>query len=229
MLREVLLLAVLSHGATAGAAMVFMDGAFSDAEWSAAGFGTGGFGFSATQQTDGGNPGSHRRVDHDFTEPPVTLRLIHTWSGASYTPSLQGEIFAVGFSIDYRNIAIFGQGQAFGVALLQGGKYFYGSSEITAPAGSVWTQGTASNRQAQNFVEVLPDASVDNASHPDFGPSGSPIVFGFTTVNSTGVGGSIDVGYDNWSVTLEVVPEPSAALLAGLGPALGMRRSRPRP
>ena len=139
---------------------------------------------------------------------------IHLRNDASYTPILEGEIVSLDFSIDFLNIDIFGQGQNFGVAILQNGNYYYGSSQITAPGGAIWTPGTATNLGAVDFIEILADASTNNSSHPDFSITGSTIIFGFTTANITGFSGSIDVGYDNWSVShAAVVPEPSTSFV----------------
>jgi len=212
-LRHLLILTLLSIG-TASGSLIFNDAAFDDSQWSAASFGTGGFSFTAAQQASGGNTGSFRRVDHDVTGPPVSMRVVHLRNDASYTPILEGEIVSLDFSIDFLNIDIFGQGQNFGVAILQNGNYYYGSSQITAPGGAIWTPGTATNLGAVDFIEILADASTNNSSHPDFSITGSTIIFGFTTANITGFSGSIDVGYDNWSVShAAVVPEPSTSFV----------------
>ena len=59
---------------------------------------------------------------------------------------------------------------------------------------------------------------------PDFSVNGAPIRFGFTT----GSIGDSAAGYDNFSVTVNLVPEPaSGGALAAIGTLL-LRRRRPR-
>lgn len=65
----------------------------------------------------------------------------------------------------------------------------------------------------------------------DFSASGSAITFGLYAANSFDPGAgdvSNDVGYDNLSITITSVPEPSTALLfaAGLVGLGGCRRAK---
>ena len=62
-----------------------------------------------------------------------------------------------------------------------------------------------------NFGRIQ-DSGGDPADDPDFSASGEPITFGFFTALSGGIGGgsvSLTQGYDNWSVVVQTVPEPS--------------------
>jgi hypothetical protein len=151
-----------------------------------------------------------------------------TGPGLEVDPSVSGAIASIDVSFDFRPISAFGDGQAFGLALHQGGKYFFASTGISGSQPNAWQSESQPGLVAASFV--APDGGT-----LDFSPSGGPIRVGLYTGNVGGAG--ITIGYDDFVVTVNLadppnrVPEPALGVLfaiAGLA-AAGMgalRRGR---
>jgi hypothetical protein len=78
---------------------------------------------------------------------------------------------------------------------------------------------------ADDFTEV------GGSGHPDFGPAGAEIHFGYLRFNSTtGTSFTTTHAIDNWSVEVIPVPEPTGAwmLASGVAALLVLRRRRAR-
>lgn len=188
----------------ASGSITFADADFDNGEWLTASFSDKPFNFGAAQQATGGNPDAYREVTHMLSTSLLTdATVVHTWSQATFTPSVQGAINSIDFAIDYFSTPAGEHG--FAVALLQDGKYYRKMGLDETVVGSAWTHFSVDDRLAENFVEILPDASLTTTSHPDFSSGGSSIVFGFVTANMNSVGDAT-AGYDNFSVTLDVTP-----------------------
>lgn len=156
----------------------------------------------------------------------ATVYGFHIYTAQTYSPSLSGPIATIAVSMDYEcpdsvGTCLNADGQAFGPAVMQNGKYFvvttFGASTGVTTG---WKTFTSSGLTALNFYEVLPDGSTSQ-QHPDFSSAGAPINCGFYTANFT-YGGSFQnhAGYDNW----QCVITPSALKLckvAGPGITLG--------
>ena len=207
----------------AGASITFTDKTFVDSDWTMTAFGAGSQ--VAFQVADGGNSGT---IPDPFREVETTssslIYALHTNSAFVVDPSLM-LILSIDFSIDYKNIYYFGQGQSLQVGLEQGGDYYRAAYTITGPGGNSWNTYAASSLVASDFTPVVGSGSSGN---PDFSASGAPITFGFVTDNSGGNG--IRVAYDNFSATANVIPEPASliiwSLLGALGITVGWWRNR---
>jgi uncharacterized protein (TIGR03437 family) len=197
----------------------FFDDTFAPANWELVVSILGGVDGAAGQVATGGAPGGtgpYRLVEHNVAQAATALGsavyTFHRKAGATYTPSTQGAIQ----SIEYCEMAklfaptvAIGQGQAFGPALLQGGKmYIFRTAFTYIP--QVWTSYTLNSLTAANFYELKTSAQVaagaaivDNTSHPNFSSSGGAIQFGFYRGNSTpSTGYKNAFGIDNWALAV---------------------------
>jgi hypothetical protein len=210
MKRAVLLCGALVLGvADSVHAQVFSDDTFSDGDWQVhlVTLGIGGS-VTGTQETAVGNPAPSRRVEDVVNAGSGGNRGawgFHLRSGASYTPSAQGSISCIDFSLDFANLTaceIGGDGQAFGPCIRQGGE-LYAIYGLTLTSTS-WQTRLETGAQSSTFQRFDPlTALFEPASHPDFSSSGGLMELGFFTANSApGSGYTRCVEYDNWSFVL---------------------------
>jgi len=205
--------------------ITFEDQTFDDTDWNGVVVAGPAGGQTAVQIADGGNSGTTPDPFRAVTTNTNSVVFFSSANSANVYDLSAGAINSIDFSIDFKNISFFGQGQAVTSGIEQNGIFYRASTSITGPAGFNWMTDTKTGLTAVSFIRM---DSV--AGNPDFSTSGSPITFGFVTANSGG--NTIQVGYDNWSTTLttasDPVPEPGTFALFGLA-ALGayvIRRRR---
>jgi hypothetical protein len=229
MLLPVALVLLLAPMRTEASVVTFYDGTFNPSDWSVDAFEKlNGGSANASQALSGGNPGEYYRIINTVNSGAVNSAVygLYLKPTASYTPSTQGAIISGSLSIDTQMFAGFGLGEATRTLLQQDGKLFIriGSRIDANNVGSWLTQGQTFE---QNDFQLISSATVNSSGplftdpliHPDFTSTGSTIIFGFSSANSTtGTDGyRIDAGYDNWRITLNTVPEPTSMVLWAVG------------
>jgi hypothetical protein len=195
--------------ARAQTTIVFQDGTFAPSDWllpSAYVWTHGNGGRTRAQQMpSGGNPAEYRLITDTVSPAPPSdysgVIGFHQRVGATYDPSSQGAIIFVDYAEDSIQFGGGGGGgQATGPALVQGGTLFFAPGLVTPEY--VWTHKTLMSLGAASFVDVA-----TSLLHPDFGPTGGPIEFGFFRGNSNttqGTGYIVSAGIDNWIVALHI-------------------------
>jgi hypothetical protein len=138
----------------------------------------------------------------------------------TYNPSLQGVISSISSSVDkyyiFRSGGTF-TSNFFRPMILQDGNYYMAAIPVSVTPG-VYNNGSASGLLATDFqlFDFLTGA-FNSSSHPNF--SGDTMEFGLAnriTNTFTTADGNI-TNYDNYSLTVASVPEPSALLLMAFG------------
>lgn len=208
-LLSLVAVAQISHSIT------FSDGTFNDPNWSMVTFPTSATGQFTEQITAGGNPGAYKRVatiNNNFTYNA------HLRTAFTYNPSVSGAISTIDWSIEYKNFLTFGQGQGFYLVIEQGGN-LYRNGFFATGLGSGWLGAGQGSLTEGTFTE-----GISGSAHPNFSASGSTITFGFGTSN--GNAATIDIGYDNYSVTITPVPEPGTLVFLGVGAVAVLRRRK---
>lgn len=201
---KLLILGSLTVAVQFANALSYSDGTFADSDWAMVTFPSSPTGQFTEQISAGGNPGAYKRVatiNNNFTYNA------HLREAFTYDPSSMGAISSIDWSIDYKNFFSFGLGQGYGLVLQQGGTIYRGNFFATGLGGG-WQTTSESGLTSLVFGD-----GISGSSHPNFSSSGSPITFGFMTSN--GNAATIDIGYDNYRVTLNSVPEPAVALTLG--------------
>lgn len=171
-----------------------------------------------------GNPDDRLEVlhFHDPVDAPegnpdgYDIQSFHTYTLVSWDPSIDGEIVDVSFSIDVEHAS--GNLTLFFEMAQGGGGSFAGFTDIASTSG----------------YETV---SVSNLGPADFGgidfAGGGPITFGFGMLSySFGFGDTEFFGeqfaasFDNFEVTVQVVPLPGALWLfaGGLAGLVGLRQ-----
>jgi hypothetical protein len=243
---------------TAAHAAQIGDGTFNNSDWSLTVFTNSASNVMASQAVAAGPHGSFRSVT-DFDGDAggsVQNSLVlgaNIYTAAEYNPAAQGALAALNMSIDSicpePDGGCAGDGQAYGFAVLQGGKVYLAGLPWDTGAANInqgWVTNAENGLTAADFglVDVtpsgLPDAfsnSIENPNiNPDFSASGGVIQFGFITGNSAlNSGYIIASGYDNFQTNVEAysaqggVTEPATWALmllgvGGLGATLRARR-----
>jgi len=193
------LAAGLMFTAASAAVIEFSDTEFPDQSWDMTTilvYGDGGYD-SAAQVLEGGNPGAYREVSITVYDAPPYSGLVtfHRYVPGSYDPSQQGSIVSIDFHEDSCMFSGVGEGQASGAALRQGGVIY-----VTPRYGTLWgwMPHDLTGLTAADFAPWD-----QTGPHPDFGPAGGPIEFGFFRGNSTYSGGyTVVAGIDNWLMRL---------------------------
>lgn len=200
----------------------FADGTFDPANWVvdvryAGGNGSG----SAVQQSSGGNPGSYYQVTISTTDGPSGITAFLYNSNFTYSPSSQGAISSVDFSLSLESQA--GVGTAFvNLALEQNNQMFIGPEYDTSSNSWVtFSQGLGASSFGR-LSSANGEFFIDSTVHPDFSATGADTLWGFTSIfnaDSGAPGGSETMGVDNYDVVLHLaaVPEPSTVLLVVAG------------
>lgn len=236
---------VLALAPALQAGMIYSDGTFNNSDWTTTTFVYGGTpgNVTAGQVGSGGNPGAFRSITNALSGGQSDYAEIdgfHINLSAMYNPGISGAITSLSYSEDAEGIAhsdnISNFDQGTGIALLQAGRFYTAKGvgpgyTFTPNSSGVWQHIEFSGLTADNFQEEGPPFTT-NSSRPDFSANGAPIVFGFIRADSSGpTGGSynafyVTAGIDNWTVTVEQVPEPSSLTLLGTGLVLlaGLRR-----
>ena len=190
-------LAVLIATSARAGTLTFTDGSFNPADWSVTVRGSGTT--TASQIPTGGNPDAFRQITNNVTS---MMWGYHMNNGAVYNPSAQGAITSIDYAEDA--IVIAGSGNlGSGPAVMQGGKLFIKPDSF---GQTTWTHKTLTGLHGDSFFD--PEGG-PGPFQPNFSATGGPITFGFWRGNADGPY-SMTTGIDNWSMTLNTVPEPAA-------------------
>jgi hypothetical protein len=142
-----------------------------------------------------------------MTSGTSSLRLVHSAALATYDPAAQGAVYTIDFSIDCKVV-----GRSPGLAPLdptytvifeQAGRVFL----VGDPpyCGSEWSTHRRSS-VVENAITLLAGPPCGAGERcPDFSASAAPLRFGFTTLASTAsasTAGTLELGIDNWKVTI---------------------------
>src|SRR5581483_6038097 len=135
---------------------------------------------TGNQALSGGNGGAFRNNNYSFPyggNPPEGLRIADLMVSANYTPSVQGPIQSLSFSVDYNLISQSGgtPGSNIGIILLQNSTYYLGPDIQTISTMGTWQTYSLGGRAALDFSRVAGTGSL----HPDFSGSGSLIQLGY--------------------------------------------------
>ena len=208
-------------------AITFSDGAFDNSDWTASVVYQDGppVSFSALQVSTNGNPAQYRSVDHTYGGNG-SLVVGHLLDSATFDPGTQGAISSIFFSYDAIGFNFGGSGAvAFGGLILQDGfSFVFGgsSSEGTifhptfgGPPVGTWESKSLTDLLASDFANI----SGAGPTEPDFSITATTLQLGFFSSNGTSGGSqsSTSSGIDNWSVSIQPVPEASTyAALIGI-------------
>jgi len=203
--------------------ITYSDDTFNSADWGySAYYVTGGASLAAIGQHLGiGNPAPSRQTYAVFGGPGILMVGNDLVSSMVDPAALPGPITSLDFQFDYLsqvNDGDSGYYSRISPAVYQDGIFYTAGfpSMHTYWETGVWTGLTAANL-----------ADVGGTLHPDFSATGSPFYLGYTNYFSSGTyGGSWSEFVDNWSGSVNYVPEPTTLGLLALGGLTMLRRRR---
>jgi hypothetical protein len=203
---------------SAHADVTMSDGEFTPANWTTtiAAF-TPGASQSTTRSTIGGNPAAYRLTLHTLPGNS-SITTAHVYQGASYTPSVDGPIYALDYDEDQiQETPPFPGSFITAMPLVQQDGVFYYGPDLTF-VNIAWLKN-----QRQGLVAL--DFTSATNTHPNFGANGSLIRFGYarSNVNPGALAANFRGGIDNWSVhvisgVVGVTPSNGVATLRLIGP-----------
>ena len=199
----------LANRESQGETMTFSDGDF--AEWSFGELSSSNSSATASVAETSGNPLP------SITVTTRTGSIAWGWAineAAVWNPSIHGPISTISLDIDVKSITGWGQGQALRLVVEQEGRLYFGPDPgVSHNTGSSSTWHTVSGGPllAEDFVHMTGPWSWDPGENPDFSSGGAPLQFGFAAGNANS--GTYTQLYDNWSMSLDVIPEPSTTMM----------------
>ena len=222
--QPTLLLATLAGTSQAG--LVLTDGDFQN--WSQIdAVVNGGASSAANRIPVGGNPDAFWSVQHATPSPSAIAVFSRSMSGFDILPATLIGTPGFEFSLDYNPTGL----HAFGLGIEQDGKIYGELSGLTQ--GSLGWKNYTKNLTLDDIGLVSPEFSngtggiiIDLSQKPDLSTTGTAITLGLLTANSRS---SVQtVGYDNFSVSFDAIPEPASLSLLACGLVFVIRRSRCR-
>jgi hypothetical protein len=164
--------------------------------------------YTAAQSTSAGDPAPARLIVHQLPAGISSLDLVHTNSAAVYSPAVQGAIYTIDYTIDCavvaRSAGLAPMDPQIAVTFEQAGRLYRLGYALSCP--STWS-GAAYVRsvQADRIAQLSGPACATGDRCPDFTAAGGPLRFGFATwvrTASSSAAGTLDLGIDNWKVTV---------------------------
>lgn len=185
-------------------AIVHRDGDFAPADWSSVARPepvSDGPNAVVSRAESGGNPDSYRAIDYAMTAGPSSIDVLHTARAVSYEPATQGPIYAIDAEID---CVRFGAGETTVALLLEQDGRRYRASAFACV--SLWNTALVQwSLGAGDFTLIDGPACAAGQACPNFGASGAPIRFGFTSSARVPPGepaANYRQGVDNWTVSV---------------------------
>jgi hypothetical protein len=164
--------------------------------------------YTASQPPSGGNPGPYRLLTHQLPAGVTVLQLVHRGATAAYAPATQGAIYTIDYALDCavvgRSAGLAPMDPQVAITFEQAGR-LYQLQQWTSSCSSGWNSIRGFSLEAGD-IKLLAGATCGaNERCPDFTASAPPLQFGFTTwvrTASASVAGTLDLGIDNWKVTI---------------------------
>ncbi len=213
-------------------AVNFFDGDFDGGTYSTVVAATPNGSGTVTNFVSGGNPDKFVRLTDSFGTTGLTqvqVALVQLNSAWVYDPSVTGAVSSIDIGGDIRNDSILQSNLQ--VYLQQGSKLYFGFTDfVNLTVGGPWTPVAKSGLIDISFFEMNSDGSFNFLSNPDFSSSGSSMEFGFGYATNTlgPITTPIETSqeFDNVSITVNPVPEPSTMFLAAVGIGAWIKRRR---
>lgn len=221
-LTKSIIVATAVAGVFTAQAQTFTDSTFNSGDWSKFVF-IDGSGTVAGQQTaTGGNPGPARLVTNTLGANSAVAAAHFYDPIAIFTGP--GGLGRISYSLDVLAPSF---AMGVGLALYQDG--FIYVADYSAVFSNEWQTKSASNLTESMFgrISLTSSSVLDMSSNPDFDLVNSEITLGFFTANSGGPA-VIEGVFDNYSVSIEAVPEPATMALLAIPALAALRKKKSR-
>ena len=195
----------LAVAATPG--LVFADGEFQPADWTATAIVIGTIAapiHSKEFVATGGHPDAYRRMGTQLAPQATSGGVAHASGAHMYDPQAQGAVYVIDYSEDgISQETGFSKWTRSVMLLEQGGRRYIATPESYARLSTAWdvSQDTPSLR-ARDFALLDGPPCQAGESCPDFSSLGTPMRFGYWRTSFGPPGASTTHGIDNWKVTV---------------------------
>jgi hypothetical protein len=194
----------LAVSATPG--IVFTDGEFVTADWTAQPAIVGGypsFTHAEVQVAADGNPGAYRKMTVQVAPASSVSNVTHLSLASTYDPSVLGAIRVIDYAEDCMlfSASEFGYVES-GAFIEQNGRRYLSDKSLNACSRAGWASAALRSLRQQDFYLFDGPACNVGESCPDFSATGAPLGFGYVRRSYGSQGETIQHGIDNWSVTV---------------------------
>jgi len=221
--------AALALPAASANTILYFDGTFADADWSAAKIldntPAAGASFTASQSGAGGNPDEFRQVTHVYGLGSIIVG--HLKDSATFDPSVSGSIVSLAYSYDLERLQLDNSGAVAYTPVIFQNNAWYGLAAYNSTTATSWTSFGQAGLTAASFIL----RAGSGPAAPDFSATGAPMAFGYLSANTNtnaAVTATRSAGIDNWRVELTTVPLPASVWLLATGVAGLALRGRGR-
>jgi hypothetical protein len=173
--------------------------------------------------TAGSGGGDALQFNYTYPSPNLgstTLTALIN-NGWNYTPSSQGAVGGINFSLDKKVVMDFTIGSITGPAIIEQGGNFYIDFISGLPIGGVYQTITGTDLQASDFgLYDFSTGTFNAAINPNFSATGAEIFFGVANRQNSGIvlgPAMTNVFFDNVSWNIVSAPEPGEWMLLAAG------------
>ena len=216
------IVALCAAASVASADVVFTDGTFNSANYTANTPFESNISVTSSQCSSCGNPSQALQIiANTSNNNGSNYAQSFVNNTFSYNPGTQGAVLSISASVDKDITVTFPGtlGNSFHPVIEQGGNFYLasivGTSLVTGPTGGTTGFETISGSglTAASFVQFDFATDAFGTGNPNF--DGGPMLFGLAQLLGTNGDGTLTFVYDNLSLDLSTVPEPTSLVVFG--------------
>jgi len=190
-------------------AVVAEDGDFAPADWDLgpvlAEPATGGPGFLVTREASGGVADAFRKITFTLPAGPAAISVLQWSPPSTYDPAQQGPIYVIDLALTCNRLSTTTSGETLARPVFEQAGRWFAPRSATVYCAPAWMTVDQRGYTADEFELVAGPACAPGLACPDFAVGAAPVRFGFlagVNIPAGSPAGSVEVGIDDWRVTV---------------------------